>query len=312
MTSRIAKWVNAPEQAKLWQSRPIKGEVGIIYAPETQFFTYAQQGNTSYYSQSMQGAYQGFFDNNIQADWVHLNHIDEYDFLYLPFPVMLTQKTADRLRFWVDSGGTLVSEGCPGYFGDQGHVGTVQPNLGLDELFGVRESYVEFTPDLLNDLKFNLSGIQACGGLFLQTYQPTTGRPVGWYEDGRVAVVDNGFGKGKARLIGTMPGAGYAKHSGDRSAALFAELLQFAGKQQHVRCSEPRVAARIHDGVGGTYLWMANPTRQPLPVHLELGEAWGPFSSSRSLWGAEAVVNGRSIMLTAAARDVAVIALLSS
>jgi beta-galactosidase len=312
MSSRIAQWANAPEQGKLWQSRPIKGEVGIIYAPETQFFTYAQQGNTSYYSQSMQGAYQGFFDSNIQVDWVHLNHIDKYDFLYLSFPVMLTQKTADKLRLWVDSGGTLVSEGCPGYFGDQGHVGTIQPNLGLDELFGVRESYVEFTPDLLNDLKLNLSGIPACGGLFLQAYQPTTGRPVGWYEDGRVAVVDNAFGKGKARLIGTMPGAGYAKHQEGKSAAFFAELLQFAGKQQHVRCSEPRVTARIHDGVGGTYLWVANPTRQPLPVHLELGEAWGTFSHSSSLWGAEASVTGRTITLTATARDVAVIALLSS
>lgn len=163
MTSKIAKWVSAPEQEKLWQSRPIKGEVGIIYAPETQLFTYAQQGSTTYYAQSIQGAYQGFFDNNIQADWVHINHIDEYDFLYLPFPVMLTQETADKLRAWVDAGGTLVSEGCPGYFGDRGHVGAVQPNLGLDELFGVRESYVEFTPDLLGNLKFNLSGVTPPG-----------------------------------------------------------------------------------------------------------------------------------------------------
>ncbi|MBM3212706.1 beta-galactosidase, partial [Candidatus Poribacteria bacterium] len=57
MSSKIAKWVSATEQEKLWQSRPIKGEVGIIYIPETQFFTYAQQGSTSFYSQSMQGAY---------------------------------------------------------------------------------------------------------------------------------------------------------------------------------------------------------------------------------------------------------------
>ena len=45
--------------------------------------------------------------------------------------------------------GTLVMEGCPGYFGDNGHVGVVQPNLGLDALFGAKEDYVEFTPDIL-------------------------------------------------------------------------------------------------------------------------------------------------------------------
>jgi beta-galactosidase len=184
--------------------------------------------------------------------------------------------------------------------------------LGLDKLFGVQESYVEFTPDLLGNLRFNLSGIPVWGGLSLQVYRPVTGKPVGWYEDGRIAVVDNIFGKGRTRLIGTMPSFGYATHQGDRSAAFFAELLKFAGKEQYVKCSEPRVKSRIHDGVGGTYLWVANPTHQPRPVHLQLGEAWGPFSSSLSLWGAEAVVNGRSIMLTAAARDVSVIALLSS
>jgi beta-galactosidase len=312
MVSKIAKWVSAPEQEKLWQSRPIKGEVGIIYVPETQFFTYAQQGSTSYYSQSMQGVYQGFFDHNIQADWVHINHIDEYDFLYLPFPVMLAQETADKLRAWVDAGGTLISEGCTGYWGDRGHVGTVQPNLGLDELFGVRESYVEFTPDLLGNLKFNLSGIPVWGGLFLQAYQPTTGTTVGWYDDGRIAVVDNAFGKGRTRLIGTMPGVGYAVHPKDRSPAFFADLLEFAGKQQHVKCSDTRVKARLHDGAGGTYLWVANPTRQTLLVHLELGEAWGPFASEHSLWGAEETVNGRTIILIAEARDVAVIALFSS
>lgn len=312
MTSKIAKWANAPEQEKLWQSSPVKGEVGIIYVPETQFFTYAQQGSTAYYAQSMQGVYQGFFDTNIQADWVHINHIDEYDFLYLPFPVMLTQETADKLRAWVDAGRTLICEGCPGYFGDQGHMGAIQPNLGLNELFGVRESYVEFTPDLLGDLKINVNGIPVRGGLFLQAYEPTTGKPIGWYEDGRIAAVDNVFGKGKTRLIGTMSGSGYFKHSGIESTVFFADLLRFAGKQQHVRCSDARVKARLHNGVGGTYLWVANPKRQPIPVHLKLGKAWGQFSSSRSLWGTEASVVERAIKLTAGPRDVAVIELLTS
>jgi hypothetical protein len=97
-------------------------------------------------------------------------------------------------------------------------------------------------------------------------------------------------------------------------------VKSWQGKEQHVKCSlrspttssygsESRVKARLHHGEGGTYLWVANPTRQTLPVHLELGEAWGLFSSGHSLWGAEATVTGRTITLTAGARDVAVIAL---
>jgi beta-galactosidase len=309
MASKVGKWVGAPEQAALWKSRPIQGQVGIVYVPETQLFTYAQQGSTDFYAHSMQGVYQGFFDLNVQADWVHIDHIDEYDTLYLPFPVMLKQATADKLRAWVEAGGTLIAEGCPAYFGDGGHVGTVQPGLGLSEVFGARESYVEFTPDLLGDLEFNFNGIPVRGGIFLQAYEPTTGTAVGWYEDGRVAAVENRCSKGKTRLIGTMAGAGYSGHPDDRSPAFFADVLAWAGKVQDVVCSEPRVKARLHAGAGGIYLWVANPVRKPLPVRVRMSEAWGPFTSCRSLWGAEATVDGRTVELTAGPRDVTVIAL---
>jgi len=309
MASMVGKWVQGPEQEALWRSRPVQGEIGIVYVPETQFFTYAQQGDTAFYARSMQGAYQGFFDNNIQADWVHIDDVDRYTTLYIPFPVMLTEGTANRLRTWVERGGTLISEGCPGYWGDRGHVGPSQPNLGLDELFGARESYVEFTPDILGELQFTVGRTRVRGGLYLQAYEPTSGIPVGWYDDGRVAAVDNTFGRGRTRLIGTMAGYGYATHEASRSPAFFADVLRFAGAQQHVWSSEPRVIARLHDGPGGTYLWVANPTRQALPVHLRLGERWRGLVPAGSLWGAEATSSGDYITLAAAARDVAVIAL---
>jgi len=309
MTSKIAVWATSPKQSSLWNSRPVRGEVAILLVPETELFTYAQQRDVAYYARSMYGTYEGFFDNNIQADWVRLEDIDAYKVLYLPFPVMLKQATADVLRAWVDAGGVLVAEGCPGYFGDRGHVGTTQPNLGLDELFGARESYVEFTPDLLGDLRFNMNGTRIPGGLYLQAYEPTNGTPVGWYSDGRVAAVDHVFGQGRTRLIGTMCGAGYAMHPEGRSPAFFRQVLEFGDVEQHVMCSDPRVKARLHDGRGGTYLWVANPSRQAIPVRLTLGKAWGPCSSTRSLWGADASVAGRTVTLTASARDVAVIAL---
>jgi beta-galactosidase len=62
---------------------------------------------------------------------------------------MLKTESAKKLIEYVREGRTLISEGLPGYFDDHGKVGTVQPNSGLDELFGAKESYVEFTPDIL-------------------------------------------------------------------------------------------------------------------------------------------------------------------
>ena len=321
MASRIARWANAPEQAQLWQSRPVRGEVGIVYVPETQQFIYAQRGSTDLYARSMWGAYRGFLDLNVQADWVHVNDIDEYTVLYLPCPVMLSRPTADRLRAWVAAGGTLIAEGCPGYFGDRGHASTVQPGLGLSEVFGARESYVEFTPDLLGDLRFTVDGDHTWGGWCLQAYEPTTGEVAGWYEDGRIAAVDHFYGKGKTRLMGTMAGLGYGTHTdgathlnravhiGNNAGALFGQILTWAGVERHVTCSDPWVIARLHAGAGGTYLWDANPTRQERFVRLELGSAWGPYARARALWGAEAQVDGRTVSLNVERRNVAVIRL---
>lgn len=309
MASKVGRWAQAPEQAALWRSRPVRGDIGIVYAPEAQLFTYAQQSEAAFYAQSMTGAYQGFFDNNIQADWVHLDDIDAYTALYLPYPVMLTQESADRLKAWVAAGGTLISEGCPGYWGDRGHVGPLQPNLGLDALFGARESYVEFTPDILGDLQLRVGRTPAWGGIFLQAYEPTTGTPVGWYADGRVAAVDHAFGRGRTRLIGTMLGAGYGAHAGDRNPALFRELLEWAGVTQQAWTSDPRIVARLHAGEGGTYLWVANPTRRELPVRVRLGGRWKGLRPGAPLWGAAATSSGDEIALLAAARDVSVIPL---
>ena len=315
INSRLARWANAPEQSALWQSQPVQGQIGIVFVPEAQLFAFAQQGHTNYYAQTMQGAYRGFYDQNIQADWVHIDDIDGHDTLYLPYPVMLSQNTADRLRRWVESGGTLICEGCPGYFGEGGHVGTVQPNLGLDQVFGARESYVEFTPDLLGDMVFSCRGSTAYGGLFLQAYEPTTGQPAGLYEDGRIAAVENAIGRGRTLLIGTMAGWGYGahaqatKHLAPRPTDLFARLLSFAGKTPHVKCSDPRIKARLHLGEGGTHLWVANPSSQALRVDLELSSTWGPFSACRTYWGGQARVDGRRISLTSEPRDITVLAL---
>ncbi len=315
MVSRVGKWATDGARSPLWQSRPVKGDIGILYVPETQLFTYAQQGSTAFYAQSMQGAYRAFFRHNIQADWVHIDDIGAYDLLYLPFPVMLSRDTAEKLRRWVEQGGKLIAEGCPAYFGDRGHVGTLQPNYGLHELFGARESDVEFTPDILGELRFRVDGFPVWGGIFMQAYQPTTGAAVGWYDDGRVAVVDHACGLGRTRLIGTMAGAGYAAHAmvgghePDPPAPFFASLLGWAGRRPHITSSDSRVQARLQQGPAGAYLWVANPTQQPRPVRLELSEAWGPFTVGETVWGAPMDVRGRQVALTVPARDVSIAAL---
>jgi beta-galactosidase len=83
---------------------------------------------------------------------------------------------------------------------------TVQPNLGLDQLFGARETYVQFTPDLLDKLTLTVRDKQIGGGYFLQEYKLAGGQAAGHYANGHIAAIEHTSGSGKTLLIGTFPG----------------------------------------------------------------------------------------------------------
>jgi beta-galactosidase len=308
MAGRVARWANG--QAELWKSRPVKGEVGIVFVPESQIFNYVQQRSTEHYAESARGAYQAFFDSNIQGDFVHIDHINEYPLVYLPYPIHLKPATVKKLVAYVEQGGNLISEGLPAYFGDRGRVGTQQPNHGLDKLFGATESYVEFTPDLLDNLTLQIQGKAVAGRFFLQEYEPAGGEIVGRYGNGKPAAVEHRVGDGRALLIGTFPGAGYFLHHGPQTRDFFAGLLDWAGIRPIARVNDNHLVARLHAGAGGDYLWVVNPTRQPRTAAVTLDQRLGPFRGGRDLWQqASPKVEGRRIEVTVEARNVAVLRL---
>ena len=246
-------------------AKPVRGDIGLLVIPEAQAFDYllSHEGKFDTYAAAMWGAYRGFFDNNIQADWVHIDDIAGYDTLYAPYPISLTSENAAKLAKWVEAGGALISEACPGYFGDHGRVGTVQPNNGLDAVFGAREVEVEFMPDIADRYGFELDGNAITAGGFLQAYAATGGTPRGAFADGRLAVVENARGKGRTLLVGTHPSVDYYRTSADAGRRYFADVFAWTNRPQHVAIDNPNVQVRVHEGDGRTFLWFVNATRAP-------------------------------------------------
>lgn len=318
MAGRLARWTNA--HPALWQSPPVRGDVGIVFVQESLDFASIQgtgggggrgaaaaEGSNGYV-QDAEGAYQAFFDSNIQADFVSIDDIGRYPVIYLPYPEMLTQATADKLRAYVARGGRLISEGCPGYFGDGGTAGTVQPNLGLDQVFGARETYVQFTPDLLGKLSLQVQGHAIGGQYFLQEYRLAGGQAAGQYANGHLAAVEHAWGKGRALLVGTFPGGSYFRNHAPGTREFFAGLLAWAGVRPQLQCSDPDVQARLHRGPGGTYLWVVNPTRTARTVRISLP---APFGRAVDLWqeSNQPTVTGTLLTTSVGDRDAAVLQL---
>jgi beta-galactosidase len=304
MGAKLGRWANSHED--IWKSRPVKGDVGIVYVPESQDFNAVQNGRPDNYNQSVQGAYEAFFDSNIQADFVSIDDIGEYPLIYLPYPEMLKKSTADKLRDYVAKGGKLVSEGVPGYFGDTATVGTTQPNLGLDQLFGARERYVQFTPDLLDTLEITVKDKKVGGRFFLQEYTLAGGQAAGQYANGHIAAVERTSGNGKTLLIGTFPGGSYYLNHLSASREFFAGLPAWAGIQQQVQSSDPEVKARLHQGAGGTYIWVVNPTRTVRTAKITLPSA---FQRATELWQqpSNPTVTGNTLAVTIDGRNAAVV-----
>lgn len=307
MAGKFARWANS--HPEIWKSHPVQGDVGLLFVPESELFNYVQQGDTNFYAQSVRGAYQAFFDSNIQPDFVSLNDIAKYRLIYLPYPVMLKQDTVAKLRAFVERGGTLVSEGLPAYFGDHGKVGATQPNYGLDQLFGARESYVEFTPDLLDKLTLEVNGFNINGRYFLQEYQPAGGTVAGHYANGHPAAIEHQAGSGRTLLVGTFPGGGYYLQHSPAAKAFFASLLAKAGITPQLQTDNPKTQARLHTGAGGTYLWVTNPSRTPATVTVSL-QSGTSFRKATDLWGdREIALQGRKLTLALPPRDGAVVKL---
>lgn len=313
MGSSIAKWANAPEQEPLFQANPVKGAIGILVVPDVQEFDYLLRqsggnitfyGSSLLYSEAMWGAYRGFFDNNIQADWVHIDDLDKYEIVYFPYPIMFTSEQAKRLADWVERGGTLISEGCPGYFGDRGRAGTMQPNHGLHLVFGARESEVEFMPDIGERISLQLDGLTVQGAGYLQAYELDGGTARGWYDDGRLAAVENRHGKGRTILIGTHPSIAYYRSGTENNRRLFADLFDWTGASRHARTSNASIQVRLHEGAGTCYVWLVNPGRTAQETNVQLASGWGRVKPGKQLWGdAEVIINESGFSAVIPARD---------
>jgi beta-galactosidase len=309
MVSAIAKWANAPEQADVMAARPVRGDIGILVVPETQQWDYllSHEGRYDTYAAAMWGAYRGFFDNGLQPDWVHIDDIDGYDALYFPYPIMLTSESAKRIARWVEQGGTLIAEACPGYFGDRGKVGTRQPNNGLDTVFGAVEADVEFMPDIGDRIRFSFDDLDLVGGGFLQAYEAAGGTIRGQFDDGRTAVVEHAFGKGRTLLVGTHASVGYYRDQTEAGRHYFARCFAFTGRVPTTAGDNPAVQIRLHGAGGKRFVWIVNSTRQAQSGTLEISGRRPELGASLKLGSHGASFDGRTF--TVPERDVIIVAL---
>jgi beta-galactosidase len=83
-----------------------------------------------------------------------------------------------------------------------------------------------------------------------------------------------------------------------------------AGVAPQLKIDDNNMQARLHQGPGGTYLWIVNQTRTDRTVKVEFAPGTGSFKSAEDIWGGQHIdFRDQQVAVTVPARDAIVVAL---
>jgi hypothetical protein len=216
---------------------------------------------------------------------IEAGRLDKYAVLYATDPC-ITSKAAARIVDWVRDGGYVYGTTAAGSRNEFN-----EPSTGLSEAFGIEPALsTETQPGryhvrgALNSMTYldqielqddTSGGLAKLGVLGIQTtFKPTTAEVTGTYADGSPAVVQNSFGRGHTRFVGTCPALAYMKEANFVPAELKEKwpaahrhfINQGIGRYTGplARLSHAVVEAGIYDSSDGSALVLANFTYEPI------------------------------------------------
>jgi beta-galactosidase len=245
----------------LMNSRPVAAQAAIcwnIYA--NLMWTVLRETRNYIPSRSYVGAYRALFDDQVPADFVHVDEIEtgalsRYRVLYVPFGLALTERSASEMKQFVAGGGVLLAEARTGWNDQAGQCSTSIPGLGLEDLFGCREGGTDGVP-LDDDVEITVvrdhpafprlkKGDRVCGGVFRETLEPAdVNDVVGTFADGEPALVAHKYGDGWGIFAGSLLSFGYFRSQDAATGALIAGLSQIAGVLPPIRLRDVEANTR--------------------------------------------------------------------
>jgi len=240
-------------------------------------------------------------------------YLKDYKVVYLTSEY-LHSRAAAALARWVRSGGVLFSVAGGGFKNEYN-----QPNRLMNRLYGIAEQSLERHADIVmtkadlpwmepldtvaisaNVIGQKRASMPALG--FKQTLKVSTAQVYGTFRDGSPAITVNSYGKGRAMLVATWPGAAYVKPAiplrpcdrGDtddamdhflptnydvRAKCLIDLPTLWAGVEPDVVTWEPLVCSTIIDAPGGIAIPLMNFSGSPIPSLRVIVKVEGEFSS---------------------------------
>jgi beta-galactosidase len=275
---------------------------------------------------SVRGWHRMLWDAGVPVDFVDTSELDEayarrYRAIILPFPISLSEEVAEKLARYVDGGGNLISEACPGRINAYSFANRGEMSPVARQLFGVRHeglsmvrevgggarwspierSWGEYLDETMLTGTGRLEGHKLRANVYLETFSCTDGEPCLQYGEAVAGTVRE-VGKGRAWLLGTLVGHTGTAYRDERSRQAVRALLEQVG------------VAPAHEGalllrkraIEGKEAWIfTNPTGETVTEQIDVA-GW---SAVQALLGEAVERTGDQVAVTVRSLDVRVLVL---
>ncbi len=233
---RLAAVVNAHSRL-FHEAQPARAQLALLYNP----LSYLSGGDTvspgAAVRNSLMGVYRALYRENLPVTFLHADDVarraGRYKAIYLPYDITLARPVARALARYVAHGGTLIGEARTAWNDARGFAYPRIPGGGLDRVFGVEEASLwpgaktsfRFPPSAPN----GMAGLQVPTAQFEEALKVERGQVLARFADGRPAVVESHYGRGRTIYIGTFLGlANQTLHSAG-AGKLIRALARWAG-----------------------------------------------------------------------------------
>jgi beta-galactosidase len=131
-------------------------EVAVVVDIDNALLTFAMSGKEDASTKAFAGYYKALWNSDVLVDFIEpqsLSNSDKYKVIIAPWHLIGKRETCDRLKLFVENGGTLLLETGFASYDEHMVYNPVVPAFGLAEAFGYREQ--ESLYMVPNDTKSN-------------------------------------------------------------------------------------------------------------------------------------------------------------
>ncbi len=273
------------------RSRPVPAQVAIVYNPLAQMVGGEQRTvTTDMNQQSLLGYYRFFTKENIPVDFIHRRDLEsgelsQYKLIIVPYPLMFTEAAAAGLRKFISAGGRVVAEARLAWNDERGYAASAIPGMGLDAVFGVRETSVKMAEEVamrivetahpamkrltVNDTLWGANFAES-----IETLQGG-GRILARLEDGSPCLAAAAYGKGETLFIGSFLGMASHLTPKKTNAEFLRGVVDWARIERRYSSShdgreDAAVEIRAQENPQGWILFLINHEEKPQQLQVSV------------------------------------------